>query len=552
MTGTLIAPVETTAPTERPARVDAAIARRAFHQLWIGATVCGVVFGATIASSAITYAATFPTQLAREQLAAATRGDAGLSVLLGPIDAINTVPGYAVYKSFVFLTMVGAIWAILAATRLLRGEEDSGRWALVLAGRTRATNATTATLAGLGAAIALVFVLTTGIVVLTCRGADVGFDIKGSVVFGASLVLVPAVFAAVAACTSQLGRTRRMATGLALGVFGVAFVLRMVGDASAGTHWVMWLTPFGWSEMMAPLTRNDLWPLLPAVATVAVLSAAAVLLSGRRDVGGSLLAAHDTSTLRPFGLRSDLGLAVRLEGPVLTAWLIGVAGGSLFLGIVAKLTTSLSSAVSFTDNLEKFGVHGSFTNQYLGVAFLLVGTIVGLLPASQIGAAAAEETSGRIVHIVTRPPRRASWLAGRLALAAVAVVIAGILAGAAAWAGVRSQGIEADLGSTLGAGLNVIPTALVALGIGAVVLSFAPRAAAGAVYGIVIWSVLVDLLASMVSSISWLDHTSLFHFMALAPAEAVDPVTIVSCLGVAAMLCGAAVTVFHRRDLRRA
>jgi ABC-2 type transport system permease protein len=57
----------------------------------------------------------------------------------------------------VFLTTIGAIGGLLAATRLLRGEEDSGRWQLVLAGGTRASRATLATLAALGAAIAVIF-----------------------------------------------------------------------------------------------------------------------------------------------------------------------------------------------------------------------------------------------------------------------------------------------------------------------------------------------------------------------------------------------------------
>ena len=34
------------------------------------------------------------------------------------------------------LVIVGAIWGLLTATRLLRGEEDAGRWELLLTGRT--------------------------------------------------------------------------------------------------------------------------------------------------------------------------------------------------------------------------------------------------------------------------------------------------------------------------------------------------------------------------------------------------------------------------------
>ena len=143
--------------TGPPVRVEAAIARRAFRQVWKGAAVWAVAFGATVAATALSYVNSFPDQASRDQLAASTSGDAGISILLGPVSAIDTVGGYTVYKCFVFLTTIGAIWGLLAATRLLRGEEDAGRWSLVLAGATRAPRATGATLAALGVAVAVVF-----------------------------------------------------------------------------------------------------------------------------------------------------------------------------------------------------------------------------------------------------------------------------------------------------------------------------------------------------------------------------------------------------------
>ena len=105
------------------------------------------------------------------------------------------------------------------------------------------------------------------------------------------------------------------------------------------------------------------------------------------------------------------------------------------------------------------------------------------------------------------------------------------------------------MGVMAGAGLNLVPTALVVLGIGAVVLAVAPRVAARAVYGVVVWSLLVDLLGSLVSSVRGLDRLSLFHYMALAPAEHVHSLTVVLTLAVAAMLCLIAMWVFDRRDL---
>lgn len=549
---TTTAPVPTITPPaadEGRRRADIAIARRAFRQVWRGAAVWAVVFGATAASSALTYVTSFPTPEARQQLAATTGKASGLGVLLGPISGVDTVGGYTVYKGFVFLTTIGAIWAILASTRLLRGEEETGRWQLVLAGDTRPARATAATLAALVAAVAVIFCGTTLMMVLVGRDPDLGFGAGEVVLYGLSIAIAPLVFAAVGALASQLGRTRRLASGLGMGVFGVMFVLRMIADSSPHGRWLLWLTPFGWTERVRPFTANDPWPLLPAVAVTAVLGVTAAVLASRRDAGDGVLASRDVAPLRPFGLRSPFGLAARLELPLLGAWCAGAAGAAFALGIVAKVTTGTVPG-SLGDTLDKFGVEGSFADQYLGVAFLLVATLVALLPAGQIGAMVDEETSGRLVHLVARPTRRATLLGGRLVLASGGIVAAGLLAGVMAWLGAKTQGVGLDLSTMVRSGLNTVPTALVALGIGALALSVAPRAAVRMVFGVVIGSLLVDLLASMVSGLAWLGHLSLFHYMALAPAHDVEPTTVIITLALAAALCGLAMLLLGRRDVR--
>jgi ABC-2 type transport system permease protein len=529
--------------------VESAIARRAFTQIRVGAAILALAFGASVYATATSYAKTYPTAASRAQVAALTSGNRGLVILLGPIGDIASVGGYTVYKIFVFLTTIGAIWALLAGTRLLRGEEDAGRWSLVLAGSTRPARATAATLVSLALAVGVVFAGTLVLSLLAARDPALGLGAAQVVLYCLSLVIAPAVFAAVGALTSQLVHTRRAATGLALAVFGVTFVLRMIGDAGSGTHWLLWSTPFGWIELIRPFTENNVWPLLPAVIAVAALATASIVLADRRDVGEGVLAVQDVRPLRPRGLGSVFGLTARLELPVLTAWCAGAAVAGFGLGVFARLTTQ-ALPTSFGDTLSKYGVHGSFVNEYLGIAFLLTATVVALLPAGQVGAAAAEETSGRLTHILSRPARRRTWLLGRLLLPLVAIVIAGVLGGLGTWVGAGSQGVDLGLLTLLGAGLNVIPTGVVALGIGAVLLSAAPRAAATTVYGLVLWSVFIDMLTPFASGLDWLKHLSLFNYMALVPGQKADPTTITVTALVGVLLCAAAVFLFERQDIR--
>jgi len=51
---------------------------------------------------------------------------------------IDTVPGFTSWKCLTVLAIMGAVWGILTSTKLTRGEEDAGRWELLLAGESPA------------------------------------------------------------------------------------------------------------------------------------------------------------------------------------------------------------------------------------------------------------------------------------------------------------------------------------------------------------------------------------------------------------------------------
>jgi hypothetical protein len=96
-----------------------------------------------------------------------------------------------------------------------------------------------------------------------------------------------------------------------------------------------------------------------------------------------------------------------------------------------------------------------------------------------------------------------------------------VLAGLAAWVGATTQHADVGLGSLLEAGLNVVPPAVFVLGIGALAFGLWPRGAVGVVYGLVVWSFVVETIAAVFDSNHWLRDTSpLLH---ITPVPAADP-----------------------------
>ena len=253
----------------------------------------------------------------------------------------------------------------------------------------------------------------------------------------------------------------------------------MIADSGPGTRWLLWATPFGWTELMRPFTaERPAGRSCPRRRAVLVLGAAAVACWPRGATSATACSRRVTSPpLRPFGLGSVIGLAARLELPGPRRLVRRGGGDGVRVRHHRQGDDRGACPTSLDDTLDKFGVQGAFVTQYFGVAFLLVATVVALLPAGQVGAAGEEETSGRLVHVLAAPYRPSELVRRPARARGGGVVVAGLLAGLGAWLGAASQGVDLGFATMLGAGLNVVPTALVVLGIGAVVLASRPRAA---------------------------------------------------------------------------
>jgi ABC-2 type transport system permease protein len=526
--------------------VAALVSRRALRSVlpWC------YVFAAYVVGSISGYSATYKTAAAREKLARSLAPNTGIRALLGPARHIDTVAGFAAWRALGVLSLVGAVWALLAATRLLRGEEDAGRWELLLAGQTTRRRAATQGLVGLAVGWAGLWGVTAVVSVIDGRTVHPAFSVRASLFFSLAITASAAIFLAVGAVASQLAATRRQAAMLAGGVLGAAFVIRMVADSASGLRWALWASPLGWVEELRPLTGSRPVMLLPIGALVAVLSVVTVRLAHERDVGASILPDRDTAPPRTRLLGSPTALTVRLMRPVAVGWIAAIAACGLLFGLVAQSAANAASgSTTVQEALSRLGGRHGGAAAYLGLTFIIVATLIALVAAGQIVAGREEEADGRLDNIVVRPYPRQGWLAGRLAVAVVLLIVCGIAAGVLAWAGTASQHSGLSFGSLIKAGINTVPPALFVLGVGALVHATLPRLTGPAVYGVVAWSFLIEFVGSIVKTNRWLLDTSVLYHVAPAPATNPhwDSAAVLVLLGVAAAIGGT--FLFARRDL---
>jgi ABC-2 type transport system permease protein len=510
----------------------------------------GYVFGATVASSAYSYATAYKTAAERAHVAALFSSNAGLAAINGPARDIQTVAGYTVWKSFMFLIIVGSVWGLLTGTKLLRGEEDAGRWELLLTGQTTRRGAVSQALAGLGAGAVTLWALTAVITVVVGRLPKISLPVGPSLFFSVALAAPAVMFLAAGALASQLAATRRQAAGYAGAALGACYAIRLVADSGTSLAWLRWVSPLGWAEELQPLTSPRPLALLPIAGLTVALGGAAVYLAGRRDAGASILPDRNSAPAHGRLLGGPVGLAVRLTRPALLGWAAAIAALGLLMGFIAKQGgKALTSSTTAEKVFSRLGAHGGSAAAYLGFTFLTVAWLVAFMAAGQVSAARAEEAEGRLDNLLVRPVSRWSWLAGRVGLAAAAVVAGGLLAGLFTWAGAASQNAGVSLPSLLGAGINVAFPALAVLGIGVLAMGVWPRATTAVTYGVLAWSLLIEVAGGFFSSSHWLLDTSVFHHMAAAPGVSPDWTSAagLAAVGVVAAVAGGA--AFARRDL---
>jgi ABC-2 type transport system permease protein len=510
----------------------------------------GLVFGVYVASQALAYGGTYKTPAERDAMAKSLTSGGGLNALIGPAHQLNTVAGYTAWKSVGILSVLGAVWALLISTKLLRGEEDAGRWELLVAGQTTRRGAATQAMAGLGASLLALFSITAVATVLIGRTSTVHLSASSAIFFALTVTSGAAIFMAAGALTSQLASNRRQAAAYAGGTLGLFFALRMVADSSAGLSWMHWITPFGWIEQLQPFTHPQPVVLALIFGLTALMVALAIFLAGARDLDASTLPDRSSKDAHTALLFGNMGLTIKLIRPTILGWVAGVCAFGLLLGGSAKeAAQSLEGSPSIEAALKRLDGGGGAVKAYLGLSFLIITLLVVFIAAGQITAARREESSGRVEHLLVRPLSRTRWMLSRLGVAAAAVVMAGALGGIFAWLGVATQGVTISFASLLGAGLNTVPAAVCLLGLGALAWSVVPRMASAAVYGILAWSFLVELLAGIVNSSHWLLDTSIFHQLSPSPAVAPNWTSGAVMLGIGVLAALAAALLFAHRDL---
>ena len=194
--------------------------------------------------------------------------------------------------------------------------------------------------------------------------------------------------------------------GITGAVIAASYVLRAVGDVGNGA--LSWLSPIGWGQAMHGFSGERWWPALISVAAVVVLTAAALQLFARRDIGAGLWPARPGPEQAGRWLHGSFGLAWRLQRGSLIGWAAGLFFIGLAYGAIGDDVKDLIGDSQFSTDVFGQG-GGSLVDSFYAAAALLLALMAAGFSISSVLRPRTEEADGRVESLLATALPRWRW-----------------------------------------------------------------------------------------------------------------------------------------------
>lgn len=374
-------------------------------------------------------------------------------------------------------------------------------------------------------------------------------------------------FAAIAAITVQLSGSARGASSMGSMVIGAAFLLRGVGDVLAKTGadglarplWPSFLSPFGWLQLVKPLTGQEWGALfIPAVFSIIALLVAYSLLL-RRDVGSGIFPARAGSPrARPALLAaSPIGLALRLQKGVFIGWLIGaVIMAGVMGGMVHEVLSFVEESEVMREYVAALGGEGSFAEVFLSAMLALVAMVLTAYVVQSMQRVRSEEARGYAESLLAAALSRVWWVLSHVIVVAggslIILIVSGLVTAASAGIASGLPLVDWGLWSYALAGISYLPALLLFTGLVVCGFGLLPKATMILGWLAFAYVIFIGQLGVLLKLPDIFLDASPFTHLPAAPSTkiALIPLVVLTVIGLGLLLVG--LVAFRRRDITTA
>jgi len=480
-----------------------------------------------------------------------------LSYLLPDPVQLDTMGGYLTWRAFGSLTLIFAIWAILASTGAGRGEEERGHtehWLASGISRMRWLGARTA---AFGAVAVISLVVTFAATALVAAVLNDPLPIGGVVLEAISFLGLTLVAFGIGLAIAQLVVTRRAAGSIGAVVVVALYELN-AASRSVDLGWLGNLSPFALFDRSRPLLPQggsvDLGAIFALYAAAIVLVGLSIAAFVRRDVGGVLLKIRSERTrasARPSGdrlLRLPVLSMVDQQRGWLIGWTIGLAILAYFLTSLGRtIVDSMMAIPTLRVYFERLGV-GAYSD-FIGVLwfgsflFILSGLVI-----AQVNGWAADDTEGRLEAMLTVGASRSRVVIERIAALLVNVGIVSAITSAVVFIGARGFDIIVPGDRMIVATADVLPVVFAFAGIGAALVGWRPRLAVIALGAVAVISYMLQQFSAIFEWPEWVGHLSIYQLYG-TPLSKDDWVGIITLVAIGVLGTAVALVSMRRRDV---
>lgn len=475
---------------------------------------------------------------------AATVGASPVSYLMsGRQAAIDTIGGITANEISQIAQLGICLMVTFQVVRHTRSEEETGRAELL---RSTVVGRHAATLAALSYAVltALLIGGLTGVAMLAA-----GLGGTGSLTYGAGLSLLGICYAVVALVAAQLSASVRGAFGIAGAAIALGYLVRGLGAMQDNA--LVWLSPFGWAQLMNAFGSERWWPAVLLVVATAGLLALAAYLTAHRDFGGGLLQPRRGHPRASQALGTPFGLALRLQRGMLMGWAIGLFVLALVYGAVIPTIPDL---VDSNPNIGQYlgasaDAEEALIDAFLRYILLFMAVVSTGFAVSSVLRLRSEEESGRAEAVLATGVSRTGWVAATVAVAGLGSLVLVTLMGLGLAVGYGLGMGEWDQFATQVAGqLAYLPGVLVVAAFAVAVAGLLPSRS------VLAWLLVAavffqTMLGETLRLPDAVDAVSPFWHLPGVPDEPFDPMPGLVELTLAVALTLLGLWGFRRRDL---
>src|SRR5699024_6912136 len=263
---------------------------------------------------------------------------------------------------------------------------------------------------------------------------------EGSLLFGASIGLAGILGAGIALVMAQLIPVSSGATGSALGLIGLLYLIRAGTDVSNVS--LSKINPFGWTYLTNPFTENN-WNLAIFILIFSLLlTFIAFSLEGARDMGAGYLPVREGRANAKKSLLSVRGLFIKINKGVIIGWFITfVFMGASYGSIYGDMQAFLSS----NEIMKQMFTHAGTTieESFTGTIMMVMCGLVSVLPIAIVNKLYAEENRLHLSQLFATKVSRSQFYWTNIVLAVV-TGLAGILLAAGTLGGTAIATMEEE------------------------------------------------------------------------------------------------------------